>query len=126
MQTTGIEQRYASPRGLAELWAGVLLGPLSWSMHLWVSYFLAGVLCDSRGNLTLLAASAVFLGIAVAGAWIAWRNYNLAGRRWPRGDADGILIRSRFLAVAGLLLALLSVLLILAQTIPMLMLRPCN
>jgi hypothetical protein len=126
MQQTDAEQRYTSPRGLAELWAGVVLAPLAWSAHLSISYFLAGVVCGSPWNLALLAVSVLLAGVALIGAWFAWRNYTATGREWPRGDRDGVLIRSRFLAVGGLLLTALSVLLIVVQTIPMLVLNPCS
>jgi hypothetical protein len=126
MQQTDIEQRYTSPRGLAELWAGIVLAPLAWSVHLSVSYFLAGVVCHRPWNLALPAASILLAGVALIGARFAWRNYTATGREWPQGDLDGVLIRSRFLAVGGLLLSALSVLLIFAQTIPMLVLSPCS
>ena len=125
MDTAHVEQRFTSTRGLFELWAGFLLGPIAWAKHLAVSYFLAGVACDSRWNLWLLFTSVTFLAMTAVGAWLAWRSYNVTGREWPRGDADGVLIRSRFLAVGGLILSALSALLIVAQTIPMLVLPPC-
>lgn len=125
MQQTEAEQRYTSPRGLAELWAGVVLAPLAWSAHLLTSYVLAGVACGGSWNAALLAGSAVLAGVALTGAWFAWRNYTATGREWPRGDLDGVLIRSRLLAVGGLLLTAISLLLIVVQTIPMLVLKPC-
>ena len=125
MQQTDLEQRYTSARGLAELWVGVALAPLAWSAHLSFSYFLAGVVCGNPWNLALLGASVLLGGVALVGARFAWRNCTATGREWPRGDLDGVIIRSRFLAVGGLLLAALSVLLIFVQTIPMLVLNPC-
>lgn len=120
------DRRYTSRRGLIELWTGVLLAPLAWSLHLSISYYAAAVFCGSGGRVFLFASSAVFLGVACAGCWYARTNYRNTGREWPTGDHDGVLIRSRFLAVSGLLLAGLSALLIVAQTIPMFFLEPCR
>jgi hypothetical protein len=120
------ERRYTSARGLLELWAGILIAPLAWSLHLSAGYFLSNVICESRWNLAFLIVSAIFLAMALTGVSYARSNYRNTGREWPRGDADGILIRSRFLAVSGMLLSGLCVLLIVAQTIPMLALEPCR
>lgn len=125
MQTGNAERRYSSSRGLLELFTGVLLAPFAWALHLSVSYFLAEVRCDDHWNLSLLTASLLLGVVAAIGGWFAWRNYDFTGREWPRGDMDGVLVRSRFLAVGGLVLSALSLLLILAQTIPMLVLRAC-
>ena len=120
------ERRYASTRGLVHLWTGILLGPFAWAMHLTVVYALADVACDNPGNILFLSFSLVFSVVALAGGWFAWRNYKETGREWPTGDSGTILARSRFLAVGGLLLTGLTLLLILAQTIPMLLLKPCT
>ena len=120
------DRRYTTRRCLIELGAGILLAPAAWALHLNVSYFVAAEFCGGGWNLLLLAETLVFLGVASAGFWFAWSNYRNTGREWPRGDLDGVLIRSRFLAVGGLLLSALSLLLIVAQTIPILILEPCR
>jgi len=126
MPLTDIERRYSSPRGVLELWAGFLLGPTAWFVHLSLSYFLAETRCEDPWNVTFLLASVVFGIVALTGGWFAWNNYDRTGREWPRGEEDGVLIRSRFLAIVGLLLSGLSLLAIAAQTIPMLVLTPCS
>jgi hypothetical protein len=126
MHEPDAERRYDSRRGLGELWAGVTLGPLGWALHLSVNYALADSACDNPWNILFLSITLVCIAIALWGGWFAWRSYNLTGREWPSGDADGVLIRSRFMAVSGLLLTALTLLLILTQTIPMLMLKPCT
>ena len=125
MHNTEAEQRYSSSKGILELFTGVLLAPLAWAAHLSISYFLAEVRCNDTWNIALFATTVVLGGVAAVGGWFAWRNYDGTGREWPSGNDDGVLVRSRFLAVGGLLLAGLSLLLIVAQTIPMLVLNPC-
>lgn len=120
-----LDQRYTSGRGLAELWTGFLLAPLAWALHLSVSYFLADVACEGGWLLLLPGASVLFGAAALAGAWFAWTGFQRTGREWPHGDDGGVVMRSRFLAVGGLLLSAISLLLIVAQTIPLLFLRPC-
>lgn len=125
MRHDDIQARYASSRGLFELWTGFLLAPLAWALHLAVSYFFAGFFCNA-GRLALWSATTVALAIALTGAGFAFRNYSATGRQWPKADEEGVLVGGRFLAVGGLLLAAISVLLIAVQTIPTFILQPCS
>lgn len=120
------DQRYTSRRGLIELWTGMVLAPLAWTLHLNVSYILAGMTCDSSANLVMIGGSVAFFAMAAVGLWYAWGSYRKTGSEWPSGDQDGVLIRSRFIAISGIALSGLSMLLIIAQTIPMLVLPPCR
>jgi hypothetical protein len=126
MPPTNIELRYSSPRGLRELWAGFLLGPTAWFVHLSLSYFLAQTRCEDPSSLSFLLTTVIFGLVALTGTWFSWKNFDRTGREWPRGEDDGVLIRSRFLAIAGLLLSALSLLAIAGQTVPMLVLPPCS
>ncbi len=119
-------QKYNSPRGLIQLWTGVLLAPLAWAFHLLISYVFASTICGSGSKIFLFAGSALFLGLAFAGSWYSWTNYRNIGNSWTKGSNDGVLVRSRFIAGAGLALGCLSFLLIVAQTIPMLLLETCK
>lgn len=121
-----LDQKYFSRRGRIGLWLGVLLAPISWAFHLLTSYLIASTHCGSGWKLFLLAYSAAFLGLAFAGGWHSWTNYRDIGNKWSKDSNDGIRVRTRFIAGAGLVLGCLSFLLILAQTIPMLLLDICK
>jgi ABC-type nickel/cobalt efflux system permease component RcnA len=72
--------------GIKALWTGILAAPLAWSAQELLSYGLVERLCRERetGAALRLAAgsapvflliSAATLAIALAGAWLAWRNW---------------------------------------------------
>jgi hypothetical protein len=67
----------------------------------------------------------VYLLIASAAGWLAWRDWGQLGREWP-GDGGGAMPRSRFMAAIGVMIAALSVLAIIAQGIATIILSPCQ
>jgi hypothetical protein len=67
----------------------------------------------------------LFLLIALAGGFIAWRNWREAGQVEP-GEGGDVVERSRFIAVVGLLLAGLITLVFIAQWIPQFLISPCQ
>ncbi|WP_346797473.1 hypothetical protein R5M92_02070 [Halomonas sp. Bachu 37] len=99
------------------LWAGWLIGPLAWALHLVVSYVLLAWVCASGHHWILHAITLVTLAMSLAGVWLAWRQWSAAGRQWP-GSGDRQMSRIRFMAIGGLILGVLSALLIVAEGIP--------
>lgn len=116
-------ESYAHRRGMLALWAGWLLGPLAWAVHLQGSYLLVARVCHTGDTWLLHLLTLLTLALAGAGALIAWRQWQRIGRQWPNGG--GVATRSRFLAVAGMLLSGLSGLIILAEGIPNFVLGAC-
>jgi len=112
-----------SPR-VAWLWAGVLLPPFAWTVHLGIAYALSGGLCESRAMWPFYLLSAVTLGIAAAGGWIA--HSIRRGTADEPEEAPNSRARGRFMALSGVLLSVIFMLAILAQTIPMFVLEPCR
>lgn len=97
------------------LFALLLLPPITWAMHLQFTYFAHPQTCESpsRGMLwtvSLIAVSILF----VNGVWS--RRMMRSGRR----DVD------RFMAISALILSIFFALLVIGQTIPQFMLRPCD
>ena len=119
-QTTGVEARE-----LLRLWLGFLAAPVAWALQLQTTYALVPKACDDHTLAPLHVSSAVFLAVAVAGLWIAWRNWQLVGQGWPSAEEGGSASRARFMAVLGMLSSSLFVLLIVAQWIPVLFIDPC-
>jgi hypothetical protein len=86
------------------LWAGVLLGPVAWSLHLLVAYPLVGPACDAGGELLLHATTVVFAILAVLGSVISWRNWRQHGSNTSWSIAlQGKHGRAQFMAAFGLI-----------------------
>ena len=114
-----------APANALSLWAGILAGPFAWFLQMQVSYALVPWAC-ATGHLVVLHLTTLGgMLIAAAGALIAWREWRRVGSEWPKG-AGGPQMRSRFMAVLGLLISILFFLVILAQGIPSFILNPCQ
>lgn len=107
------------------LWVGWVIGPVAWALHLLGSYVLVTWVCETGHHWTLHATTLVTLAMSLIGGWLAWRQWGVAGRRWP-GDSDNrFSSRIQFMALGGLILSLLSALLIVAEGIPNFFLGAC-
>jgi hypothetical protein len=106
------------------LWSGWVVGPAAWSLHLMASYLLVEWVCLTDNEWALHAVTLATALLSAAGAWVAWRQWTLAGRRWP-GAGIQRAERIRFMTVVGLLLSVLSTLIILAEGIPNFIIGAC-
>jgi hypothetical protein len=91
------------------------LGPVAALANLTVSYTLVPESCERGSKMLLHGSAAAFFASCVIGAAIAWRT----GRRLP-------MERTRWLAMAGVILCLFSALVIVAMEIPNVILRSCD
>lgn len=123
-EPTGDVRRFREGRGVAALWFAVLAGPLAWMLGLNAGYGLVRVACARDGMLYLHAISLLTLLLALAGGWVARREWKRSGGEWP-GEEGGTLPRSRFMAALGLLASGLFALVIVAQWIASFFLNPC-
>jgi hypothetical protein len=117
-------QRLREPRGLLALWFAVLAGPLAWMLGLNAQYGLVRVACAKGSMFSLHAVTVLTLALALAGVFVARREWHRAGRAWPDEHA-GTLSRSRFMAVLGLLAGALFSLAIVSQWLANVFLNPC-
>jgi hypothetical protein len=116
-------ERWQEPKTLLSQWAGVLLGPAAWALHLQVSYTLSAFACEDVWRITLHATFLVTLALPLAGAYIGWGNWRASRDATPGGIRVD---RSRFMATAGIILSLFFAIVIVAQWIPNLFLEPCR
>lgn len=115
--------RWQQPGMLLAQWAGVLLGPFGWALHLQVSYTLATFACDHPWRLSVHVIAVAALALALGGAALGWRNWRVS--RDAPGEGHRVQ-RSRFMALAGILLGAYFALVIVAQWIPTLFIEPCR
>jgi hypothetical protein len=109
----------------AALWAGVLAGPLATLTQLQVNYALVLWACGAGREWALHLVSLLALLVTAAGGLLSWRNLRRAGGGWEEEGA-GVLPRSRFMAVVGVLISVLISLVVIAQWIPIFVYGPCE
>ena len=119
------EEEFNRAGSIFALWTGVLLAPFAFLSNLQISYMLVLWACASGQVLWLHVVSALWLLVALFGAFIAWRNWGRAGREW-RSEGGSSVARSRFMAIVGLLMSVLFGLIILAQWIADFIIDPCQ
>ncbi|HEX8913182.1 MAG TPA: hypothetical protein VF796_12555 [Humisphaera sp.] len=112
------------PRTLA-LWCGLLVPPGAWSLHLTSVYAMVPAACLSHSKLPLHLTSAFLLLVAVAGGWVACRQWRAVGRGWPSPTEPGPRGRARSLAVMGMMASALFTLVICGQWVYVFAINPC-
>jgi hypothetical protein len=122
--TTPGDEAPREPHALRQL-AAFAAGPAAVLVSMQAKYALVPWAC-AHGTTVLLHAIA-FGGVAVAAssAVIAHGEWRSAGGGWP-DDAGGARGRTRFLGMLALLLSAASLIVILAQWVPELILSPCQ
>ncbi len=107
------------------LWTGLLAGPVIWLLSFEANFALAPWACEFQAKLALYVVSIIALILAASSYLLAWRQWKELGKEWP-GEAGGTLARSRVMAGGGVLTSALFFLVILAQSIPELILGACE
>jgi hypothetical protein len=118
-------QYFSQRKGLLTLWAGILLPPFAWFLHQQLSYISVLWACETGRQFILYIATLAMLLLALGGGLIARQTWQRLGRDEP-DEAEGVLARSRFMAVAGVLSSVMFSLVILAQGIPSFILNACE
>ena len=109
----------------AALWFGMLGGILAWVVGFTASYPLGAYACGGAAG-TLLPLTILVTGlVAVAAAATAVRNWRIVSRRDEEagGEAAG---RERFFSFGGLLLSGVALLLLVAHSLPLLIVGACG
>lgn len=115
------------------LWTFLLLPPLAWAIHLQTLYSLHAQVCESKTRVLMWIVSLVLLAVVLftaARAYATWQSlpHPYAGgaagapeEQEPRWEG-----RAKWMAVTGFAGSLFFALVILGQTIPTVILRPCD
>jgi len=114
-------------------WTLNFIPPLVWTFHLYAGYALHGTACDADRKIVLFALSLICLAVVGANAVFAWSAANAFQPLFAHGGAGGNedveprpRSHDRFLTMSGLASSLFFALVIIAQSVPMLILRPCD
>jgi hypothetical protein len=103
---------------------GVLIGPLAFGADLLLSYMFVQHSCSTGHYYVLHVINLVCLAATIAGGFIAWDQYRNA--REGSDDGGSALDRSHFLGLLGTASCIFFAVVILANTIPRLILSPCD
>jgi hypothetical protein len=125
VQNADLKHHFASKRGEFGLWAGLLLAPAAWAVQLQTVYLLTEYGCTGGSFTPVHIVSAVALAAAVFGGLLSWRHWLGTGEKW-KTEKSGIIPRSRFMVILGMLLSALFSLLIFGQWLPTIMGVPCD
>ena len=121
---------FKSPRGVATLWAGILGGPIAWTVQFLVNYPVSSLSCvpqyRSEHPVVFIATTVGALATTMVCAFLSW----MAFQRTPEGsnlEGGKPWDRARFMALVGLLTSGLFVAVIVAMALPPWMLKNvCN
>lgn len=115
--------RFRAPRGTALLWFGILAGPVAWAIRLQVSYVLVPYACAAESQLSIHIVTAVTALLAASGAFVAWRAHRALGE--GSTAASGAAGRSRFMALAGIVIGIWFIAQILVEGVPAFIVSAC-
>ena len=107
------------------LWTSVLAGPTVWFTAFEARFALAPWACVTQGKVALYLISVLALALCAASAMLGLRQWASAGKESP-GDGEGALPRVRIMAIGGVTLSIMFFMVVLAQAIPEVLLRPCD
>lgn len=102
-------------KGTLALWTGLLTAPIVWFFSLEAKFVLAPWVCTFGWKWAAYAVSLIALAIIAAGGRIAWLQ-------WQQVEGE----RPRAMALGGVFLSAGFLIVLLAQTIPELVLAGCE
>lgn len=102
---------------------GVVIGPLAFGADLLLSIIFVQHSCSTGHHYVLHVISLVCLAVTIAGAFIAWNQYQQA--REGSDDGGSPLDRSHFLGLLGTISCIFFAIVIIANAVPRFILSPC-
>jgi uncharacterized membrane protein len=116
---------FSGAKGIFLLWAGWVIGPLAWMIHLSASYLLVEWVCKTASVFPLYIVTGATLLMAAAGIFLNWRIRRRLGTE-QEPEPENVYPGSRFMSLVGLLISILFFVVIVAQSIPVLIIRGCT
>ncbi len=107
------------------LWISVLGGPIAWLFSFEARFALVPWACTFQSKAALFGVAIAALLICAACAILGWREWKVLGENGPTGEG-GAFWRGTFMAIGGIVLSAGCFMILIAQTIPELMLGACQ
>ena len=107
------------------LWIGILAGPAIWLVSFQANFTLAPWACEFNTKIALFVITTLAVILIAGSGLLAWREWTVLGRIWP-GETGGALARGLIMAAGGVLMSAMFFLVVLAQSIPELILGACD
>lgn len=128
MMSARRETEYSAPVGQLSLWFGMLGAAGAWALHLVVNYALVPAACTAGMGFMMYLSIPVFTGIAVLAGVFAWRGWaSVRGMDGENGNGQQLIVhRVRFMAVSGIVLSIFFLMVIIAQSVPIIFQNPCE
>jgi hypothetical protein len=108
-----------------ELWISLLGSPLVWLTSFEARFAWVPWTCTFQTKLALHLIALVAFVLCAGLALLAWRQWKALGEGGPSA-AGGVLPRSRFLSILGMVISLGCAMIVVAQTIPEFVLGACQ
>jgi hypothetical protein len=112
------------------LWSGMLAGPLVWLALLQTNYVLSYVACEQRQTWFLHVATLVAVMVVAAAGFLAWRAGHaprqLDEPATPPVGAATAAGRARWMALFAAITSMWFIIVILAMSVPVVVLRTCQ
>lgn len=108
---------------IAELWVGVLVGPLAALMQLEVNYALVLWACSHHSTWPLHLVSVLALLVTIVAGLLSFRIWQ---RVSVNEDGPGPAARTRLMTVIGVLISIMMLLVIIAQWLAVFIHDPCE
>lgn len=107
------------------LWISVLGGPLVWLCSFEARFALVPWACTFQSKAALFGVAVAALALCAGCGLIGWRQWRVLGENGPSSEG-GAFWRSTFMAIGGIVLSAGCFMILIAQTIPEIMLRACQ
>ena len=107
------------------LWISVLAGPAFWLLSFQAKFSWTQWACASQTKAGLFVFAFIALVLTAGAGIMAWRQWKQLGAQ-PTGEAGSALARSRFMALGGMAFSIGFFLVIVAQTVPDVILEVCQ
>jgi hypothetical protein len=109
----------------AVLWTAVMIGPLAWMLAFGTQFTLSGWTCGLGSKLPLYVVSVAAMILVAIGIVASFSSWRAMGKSWP-GESAGPSVRTNVMALSGIALNAFFLVVLIAQTIPHLMLAGCE
>ena len=117
--------RERAPVSRRRLWSAILAGPAAYLLNHEALYLLSAWTCPNGHRWLMHATALLFALVSLGGAWVGWRNWQIAGREPPTAEG-GPLPRSRFMGLIGVAFGLFFFVVVVALWIPVAVVGPCE